>query len=61
MLIILKMAQNKAWCRDIVSAADEGVLDWQVTSTHSVRLEDSSELHTMKMSDSSGSANASTL
>jgi hypothetical protein len=62
MLIVLKMAQNKAWCRDIVSAAHEGVLDWQVTSTRSVRLEDGSELNNMKLSDSSsGSANASTI
>jgi len=33
MLIILRMAQDRAWSKDIITAADNGVLDWQVSST----------------------------
>lgn len=40
MLIILRIAQDKAWSRDLVAATDRGVLDWQVSSTHSVPLHD---------------------
>ncbi|KAH6918983.1 hypothetical protein BKA70DRAFT_1089307 [Coprinopsis sp. MPI-PUGE-AT-0042] len=35
MLIILRMAQNRAWCRDTVTASATGDLDWQVSSCHS--------------------------
>lgn len=35
MLIILRMAQNRAWCRDTVTASATGNLDWQVSSAHS--------------------------
>ncbi|KAG2020817.1 hypothetical protein CC2G_006119 [Coprinopsis cinerea AmutBmut pab1-1] len=38
MLIILRMAQNRAWCRDIVTASATGVLEWQVSSHHSIPL-----------------------
>jgi hypothetical protein len=40
MLIILRMAQDQAWSKDLVAATDRGVLDWQVSSTHSVPLHD---------------------
>ncbi|KAF9467150.1 hypothetical protein BDZ94DRAFT_1156726 [Collybia nuda] len=40
MLIILRMAENRAWSKDLVAATDRGVLDWQVSSTHSVPLHD---------------------
>ncbi|XP_006463551.1 hypothetical protein AGABI2DRAFT_194342 [Agaricus bisporus var. bisporus H97] len=61
MLIILKMAQNKAWCRDIVSAAEAGVLEWEVTSAHTLELEDASKLQGMKFSDPPRSASTSIL
>ncbi|KAF8901158.1 hypothetical protein CPB84DRAFT_1679894 [Gymnopilus junonius] len=35
MLIILRMAQNRAWSRELIVAADTGVLDWEVSSTNS--------------------------
>jgi hypothetical protein len=37
MLIVLKMAENQAWSRDIVSAVKLGVMDWEVSSSHSDR------------------------
>lgn len=40
MLIILRMAQNRAWNKDIVTASARGVLDWQVSSSHSIPLHD---------------------
>ncbi|KAF8956563.1 hypothetical protein BDZ97DRAFT_1925367 [Flammula alnicola] len=43
MLIVLRMAQDRAWSREIITAADDGVLDWQVTSTNSVALNNASE------------------
>jgi hypothetical protein len=36
MLIVLRMAQDRAWSTDIINAADNGVLDWQVSSMHSL-------------------------
>lgn len=36
MLIVLRMAQNRAWTRDIVIAANMGVMNWEVSSTRSV-------------------------
>jgi hypothetical protein len=39
MLIILRMAQGRAWSKDIITAADDGVLDWQVSSSSSGRLD----------------------
>lgn len=36
MLIVLRMAQDRAWTRDIVIAANVGVMDWEVSSTRSV-------------------------
>jgi len=38
MLIILRMAQDRAWSKDIINAADTGVLDWEVSSMNSVAL-----------------------
>lgn len=32
-LVILRMAENTAWTKDIVSASAEGVLDWQISSS----------------------------
>ncbi|RDB23623.1 hypothetical protein Hypma_009503 [Hypsizygus marmoreus] len=40
MLIVLRIAQDRAWSKDLVTATDRGVLDWQVSSTHSVPLRD---------------------
>ncbi|KAF5384325.1 hypothetical protein D9615_003311 [Tricholomella constricta] len=40
MLIILRIAQDRAWSTDLVTATDRGVLEWQVSSTHSVPLHD---------------------
>jgi len=36
MLIMLRMAQNRAWTRDIVIAANTGVMDWEVSSERSM-------------------------
>lgn len=36
MLIVLRMAQDRAWSTDIINAADNGVLDWQVSSMNSL-------------------------
>ncbi|KAF9561231.1 hypothetical protein CPC08DRAFT_817805 [Agrocybe pediades] len=38
MLIILRMAQDRAWSRDLITAADTGVLDWEVSSMNSMSL-----------------------
>ncbi|KAF8882394.1 hypothetical protein BD779DRAFT_927297 [Infundibulicybe gibba] len=38
MLIVLRMAQNRAWSSDLVTATTGGNLDWQVASTHSIPL-----------------------
>jgi len=38
MLIILRMAQDRAWSKEIINAADTGVLDWEVSSMNSVAL-----------------------
>lgn len=38
MLIILRMAQDRAWSKEIITAADTGVLDWEVSSMNSVAL-----------------------
>lgn len=46
MLIILRMAQNRAWSRDTVTASNEGVLDWQVSSSHSIPLHDAQSAET---------------
>ncbi|TFK27354.1 hypothetical protein FA15DRAFT_666414 [Coprinopsis marcescibilis] len=40
LLIVLRMAQNRAWCRDIITASATGILDWQVSSSHSIPLHD---------------------
>ncbi|KAF5380111.1 hypothetical protein D9615_006242 [Tricholomella constricta] len=40
MLIVLRMAQDRAWSKDLAMAATSGVLDWQVSSTHSIPLHD---------------------
>jgi hypothetical protein len=34
------MAQDQAWSKDVVTASARGVMDWQVSSTHSVPLRD---------------------
>jgi len=36
MLIILRMAQDRAWSKDIIMAADTGMLDWEVSSVNSL-------------------------
>jgi len=33
-LIIMRMAQNRAWSQDIIAAAIDGELDWQISSTN---------------------------
>lgn len=38
MLIILRMAQDRAWSREIITAADTGVLDWEVSSMNSLSI-----------------------
>lgn len=38
MLIILRMAQDRAWTKEIITAADDGVLDWEVSSINSLSL-----------------------
>ncbi|KAF9449798.1 hypothetical protein P691DRAFT_666781 [Macrolepiota fuliginosa MF-IS2] len=38
MLIVLRMAQNRAWCKDTVTAVNAGVMDWEVSSAHSIPL-----------------------
>ncbi|KAG6867900.1 hypothetical protein C0993_009746 [Termitomyces sp. T159_Od127] len=40
MLIALRMAQDRAWSKELASATAGGVLDWQVSSTHSIPLYD---------------------
>jgi len=40
MLIVLRMAQDRAWSLDLTRALEHGVLDWQVSSTHSIPLHD---------------------
>jgi len=39
MLIVLRMAQDRAWSKDLIDAADVGVLDWEVSSVNSVPLD----------------------
>lgn len=39
MIIVLRMAQNQAWCRDTVSAANMGVMDWEVSSAHTMPVD----------------------
>jgi len=34
MLIIMRMAQDRAWSKDIIVAAIDGELDWQISSTN---------------------------
>jgi nitrate reductase NapE component len=38
MLIILRMAQDRAWSKELIIAADTGVLDWEVSSINSSSL-----------------------
>ncbi|KAF8067458.1 hypothetical protein FPV67DRAFT_1763807 [Lyophyllum atratum] len=40
MLIVLRMAQDRAWSPELATAISGGVLDWQVSSTHSIPLHD---------------------
>ncbi|KAG6864267.1 hypothetical protein C0991_010985 [Blastosporella zonata] len=40
MLIVLRMAQDRAWSKQLVTATTGGILDWQVSSTHSIPLHD---------------------
>ncbi|RDB18736.1 hypothetical protein Hypma_014681 [Hypsizygus marmoreus] len=40
MLIVLRMAQDRAWSKELATATASGVLDWQVSSTHSIPLHD---------------------
>jgi len=35
MLIILRMAQDRAWSKELIIAADTGVMDWEVSSVNS--------------------------
>ncbi|KAF9527222.1 hypothetical protein CPB83DRAFT_856582 [Crepidotus variabilis] len=39
MLIVLRIAQNRAWTRDILEAAENGVMEWGVSSERSVELD----------------------
>lgn len=47
MFIILRMAQDRAWSKDLVMATSRGVLEWQVSSTRSVPLHDASRQDSM--------------
>jgi len=38
MLIIMRMARDRAWSKDIIAAAMDGELDWQISSTNSMAL-----------------------
>jgi len=38
MLIIMRMARDRAWSKDIIVAAVDGELDWQISSTNSMAL-----------------------
>jgi len=38
MLIILRMAQDRAWSKELITAADTGVLEWEVSSINSGSL-----------------------
>jgi len=61
MLIVLRMAQNRAWSKDIVTAASTGIMDWQVSSTHSIPLHDAPPPPSTKLKvKSTGSSSAST-
>ncbi|KAG6808671.1 hypothetical protein H0H92_003282 [Tricholoma furcatifolium] len=40
MLLILRIAQSRAWSRDLVQSVHRGVLEWQVSSTQSIPLHD---------------------
>ncbi|KAF8062265.1 hypothetical protein FPV67DRAFT_1672741 [Lyophyllum atratum] len=46
-LVILRMAQDRAWSKDLVVATDRGVLEWEISSTHSVPLHDIPSSSTM--------------
>jgi len=37
-LIIIRMAQNRAWSQDIIAAAIDGELDWQISSTNTASV-----------------------
>lgn len=39
-LIVLRLAQDRAWSKDLVDATHHGILDWQISSTHSIPLYD---------------------
>ena len=38
MLIIMRMAQDRAWSKDIIAAALDGELDWQISSTNTASI-----------------------
>ncbi|KAG6907045.1 hypothetical protein DXG01_010816 [Tephrocybe rancida] len=40
MLIVLRVAQDRAWSRDLVKSIHRGTLDWQVATTQSIPLHD---------------------
>ena len=48
MLIILRMAQDRAWSQDIVNAADDGVLDWEVSSSNGSCTRVNPDVHQME-------------
>ncbi|PPQ81464.1 hypothetical protein CVT26_011541 [Gymnopilus dilepis] len=39
MLIILRIAQDRAWSKDLITAADVGILDWEVSSDNSSSID----------------------
>lgn len=51
-MIILRMAQNNAWSRDLIVASSNGVLDWQVSSAHSIPLHSQSNQDAPSFPDS---------
>jgi len=55
MLIIMRMAQDRAWSKDIIAAALDGELDWQISSTNTASI----VLHNLNDSESSNCQNPS--
>lgn len=41
-LVVLRMMQDRAWSKDLVVASNRGVLEWKVSSTHSLPLHENS-------------------
>ena len=54
-LIIMRMAQDRAWSKDIIAAALDGELDWQISSTNTASI----VLHNLNDFESSNCQNLS--